>query len=99
MMKNEILLVKELGDQIGYGNLMTIASAIWRKKLKDSGTPVSGAFVPTIEYFLNDEGMEIFERERPIYDKLISGHLSNHGGGFQNSDENENSDGMSGFRG
>ena len=27
--KKEVLLVKELGEQIGYGNLMDIASILW----------------------------------------------------------------------
>ena len=44
----EIEKVKQLGDEIGYGHLMELASALWRKKLKYSGMPESGAFVTTI---------------------------------------------------
>ena len=40
--------VKRLGDQIGYGNMMTIASALWAKMLIDEGWTDSGAFFPTI---------------------------------------------------
>lgn len=75
-MKNEIMAVKLLGESIGYGSMMTIASALWRKDLKDHGYPESGAFTPTVSMLLNDEGLEIFERERVVYDKLISGHLN-----------------------
>ena len=46
--KQECKAVKALGDQIGYGNLMTIASALWAKILIDEGWTDSGAFYPTI---------------------------------------------------
>lgn len=50
--EQEIKSVKALGDAIGYGNLMWIASSLWRKSLKDQGYPVNGAFVPTINNFI-----------------------------------------------
>lgn len=46
--KRECEEVKRLGDQIGYGNMMTIASALWAKMLIDEGLTDSGAFFPTI---------------------------------------------------
>lgn len=48
--KEQVEIIKSIGDQIGYGHLMCIASALWRKRLKETGTPPEGAFVPTIEY-------------------------------------------------
>lgn len=33
--KSEAMAVKKLGESIGYGNLMELASALWRKDLKD----------------------------------------------------------------
>lgn len=48
MRKQEIIAVKELGEVIGYGNLMDIASALWAMKL--SGDWVERIMhVPTIE--------------------------------------------------
>ena len=35
--KQEIIAVKELGEAIGYGNLMDIASALWAMKLSGDG--------------------------------------------------------------
>lgn len=35
--KDEILAVKALGEQIGYGNMMDIASALWSIQLSDDG--------------------------------------------------------------
>ena len=52
---NEIDAVKELGDKIGYGNMMSIASALWRRLLKESGVPTSGAFIPTSRSFIKDD--------------------------------------------
>ena len=46
--KREVEEVKRLGDQIGYGNMMTIASALWAKMLLDEWGTDSGAFYPTI---------------------------------------------------
>lgn len=53
--KKEIISVKVLGEQIGYGNIMQIASSLWRKDLKDKGYPVIGAFVPTISENLSGD--------------------------------------------
>lgn len=40
--------VKRLGDAIGYGEMMVIASRLWQKKLECMRLPKSGAFVPVI---------------------------------------------------
>jgi DNA helicase HerA-like ATPase len=37
--------VRHLGDRIGYGALMSSASASWRNRLKEDGNPVGGEFV------------------------------------------------------
>ena len=44
--KAEILAVKQLGEQMGYGNLMDIASALWAVKLDKSVGTDEGAFLP-----------------------------------------------------
>jgi hypothetical protein len=77
--KKEILEVKELGEKIGYGNMMTIACSLWRKNLNDLDYPQSGAFIPTIYQLLNDEGKEIADKELPTYDRLIEKTLNQHG--------------------
>ena len=46
--RQECLMVQNLCEQIGYGNVMDIASFLWAKKLRDNGDPDSGAFYPTI---------------------------------------------------
>lgn len=61
---SEIQLVKILGEKIGYGNIMDIASALWANKLEeDYGTTVetSGAHVPTILPLINES-----ERDKAI---------------------------------
>lgn len=67
-MKEEILKTKELGDKIGYGNLMMIASALWRKSLLENYGVSSGAFVPRIDT------PDIEDRN---YDKIVSNVLQN----------------------
>lgn len=62
-MNEEIQLVKELGQKIGYGHLMQLASSLWRKDLKDHNYPTIGAFVPRIDEKLDEDDLR--------YDRLI----------------------------
>ena len=69
---NEIVAVKDLGEKIGYGHLMVLASALWREKLKPQGIE-SGAFIPTIINFIKDdkEIKNMTEMDIKHYDKII----------------------------
>lgn len=68
--QSEIEAVKQLGEQIGYGHLMGIASALWRESLKEKNYPESGAFVPTIRQWIKTEGYLITKESCDMYDKL-----------------------------
>jgi hypothetical protein len=57
----EIRAIKALGERIGYGNIMSIASGLWAVMLEDSYGIDSGAFVPTVIPLLKED-----ERERVI---------------------------------
>jgi hypothetical protein len=70
-LKSEVKAVKEIGEQIGYGHLMSLASALWRKSLKDKGYPESGAFVATILPCVEKEMAQATEAERKMYDGFI----------------------------
>lgn len=49
VLKEELEQVKILGEEIGYGQMMTLASELWKKSLKEKGYSETGAFVPKIE--------------------------------------------------
>lgn len=49
--------VKELGEKIGYGELMSLASILWAAKLIDSGSPDIGAFYPTALFNMKDSDL------------------------------------------
>lgn len=51
--KNEIAMVKSLGEKIGYGNLMDIASGLWAIKV---GSPMH---IPSVLPFMTEEGKEL----------------------------------------
>lgn len=56
---DEIKAVKQLGEAIGYGNMMDIASALWSKKVtKQTGRPCM-MHIPTVEGYLTEEGKEV----------------------------------------
>lgn len=69
---DEIKEVKELGEKIGYGNMMSIASALWRKSLKEKDYPISGAFVPTCLEFIKEDLQDLDKDGRKLYDKIVS---------------------------
>lgn len=41
-------LVRELGNKIGYGNLMELASICWQDDMTKNGYPTSGVFVTAL---------------------------------------------------
>ena len=57
--EDEIAAVKLVGEKIGYGTLMYIASALWRRDMREHGYPTSGVFFPV----LPDEGDPDMVRE------------------------------------
>lgn len=70
--EQEVKMVKELGDAIGYGNLMSMASALWRKMLIEEYGNGNGAFVPTILSFLKREDQRNEMKSMKIYDKIVA---------------------------
>jgi len=68
---HELQVVKILGDEIGYGNLMSLASALWRDKLKESGTPTEGAFVPALIYDIKKSDKKTTQDSCDIYDEWV----------------------------
>jgi hypothetical protein len=70
--EKEIIAVRTLGEAIGYGQLMCLASALWRDGLQERGYPVSGAFVPALRDFIHEkEALDITDRDIKFYDEYI----------------------------
>ena len=67
--EDEIAAVKLVGDKIGYGNLMSIAGALWRRMLREEGYPESGAFYPTCPSFIDKE----IARETRVNENIFNG--------------------------
>lgn len=76
----EIRLVEELGSKIGYGNVMSIASALWTKKLSNyRGSDWSdGAFVPAIMMFIKDEYKDSVEQVRAVERSWVDSYYELH---------------------
>ena len=51
--KEEIARVEQLGEAIGYGNLMDIASGLWALK---EGNPMH---MPSVKGFMTEEGKKV----------------------------------------
>ena len=73
-MHEEVKAVKELGEKIGYGHMMGIASALWRASLEEMGCPTDGAFVAALlcDVKMEDQEDHInFITDLVNYDKII----------------------------
>ncbi len=63
--KNELQAVMQLGESMGYGRMMQIASSLWAIALVDKhGLPPDGAFIPTIDSFMKKKEAERSVKER-----------------------------------
>jgi hypothetical protein len=75
MINQEVEAVKNLCDQIGYGNAMLIASALWKIQLIESGlseeAASDAAFVPTCLPFLKKKWQKVTAGERDNMMRLI----------------------------
>lgn len=58
---SEMIAVKHLGEDIGYGNMMNWAAALWRHMLVGMNLSPTGAFAPRIIDNLS-EGDEIYDK-------------------------------------
>lgn len=57
-LRAEMQAVKQLGEQIGYGNLISWASALWRNSLRKQGFPESGAFIGVCECSIKNDCLD-----------------------------------------
>lgn len=69
----EVVAVQRLGEQIGYGNLMHIASALWRRELiKAYGEGYeTGVLVPVMGRIVKEERQESLHKEMKFMDRLV----------------------------
>ena len=73
----EVVAVQRLGEQIGYGHLMSLASALWRRNLrKEYGEKIAeGAFIPTPKMLVVEDWQDNVEKENKLYDSIVSAAL------------------------
>ena len=67
----EMRAVQQLGECIGYGNLISWASALWRKSLREQGFPDSGAFIGVCECSIKRDALERVHRQEAVYDAWL----------------------------
>lgn len=73
--REQINTIKNIGDQIGYGHLMHIASALWRNSLQEKMISKDGAFVPTLTMCIKKDDIEIVQKDIDLYDMLVRNAL------------------------
>jgi len=69
--KQQVLSVKELGEKYGYGEIMCLASALWRRNQGD------GAFVPQIYFNIKKKALKQQREELEMFDQIVAEALEN----------------------
>lgn len=67
MMKEEFDAVYLLCKKYGYGNVMQLASTLWRHDARANGTPESGCLVPTLPSALSGVYADMAKENELIY--------------------------------
>lgn len=73
----EVTAVQRLGEQIGYRQLMSLASALWRRKLTKEYSEkfAEAAFVPILKMLVVEDWQENIEKENKLYDEIVKAAL------------------------
>jgi len=71
MTKKEFEEVEALGNRIGYGNMMAIASALWRRTLQKKYGHTLGAFIPTCKEFILKKHHKMTDESSRITDSWL----------------------------
>ena len=73
----EVVAVQRLGEQIGYGHLMSLASALWRRSLTKEYSEkfADSAFIPTLKMLVVEDWQENVEKEKKLYDEIVKAAL------------------------
>ena len=72
--KEQVQIIRKLGEQMGYGHLMALTSAVWRKKLCDEHGEKykSGAFIPVVDCVVDPEFLRVsMKPEIELYDNIV----------------------------
>lgn len=71
MDKSEYNEIKRVCEKYGYGNVMTLASALWEHELKQVCENPKSMFVPTIYEFVTNNGRRMLEQSMTVYRAII----------------------------
>lgn len=75
-MKSDIEKVRELGEAIGYGNMMNLACTLWRIKLKQTGVSETGAFVPVLSMDIKESEADFYLKPLKFHEEHVTGVLA-----------------------
>lgn len=69
--KHEAAVVEQLGNSIGYGHLMALTTALWRRKLKAEGLPENAAFIGVCDISIKNNRLKSVMEEVRMYDEIV----------------------------
>lgn len=71
MPEEEYLAIKNLCQKYGYGNVMTMASALWEFELLKENAPVEMGFIPVLRSTATSQGRKMAEQSLIPYRSII----------------------------
>lgn len=74
-MNSYIEKVRELGEAIGYSQIMDLSSALWRMKLREAGISETSAFIPILQSDVKESEISFYLnklKNREEYLKTLS---------------------------
>lgn len=77
-LKEEIFLLQKLGNKMGWGHLMALATALWRRELENkyNSNFKSAAFIGVCECSIKKEHLEGIMKEVELYDRIVEKELN-----------------------
>lgn len=72
ILRAEMQAVKQLGERIGYGNLISWASALWRYSLRKHGFPENGALIGVCETSIKSDCLKGVHEQEAVYNMWVN---------------------------
>lgn len=54
--------VKQLGEVIGYGNMMNLAAELWQEHMRENNYPVTGIHIPALLLDIDPKKKEHYKK-------------------------------------
>lgn len=76
MNPREVAMLMSVCHACGYGNVMQMASTLWRMDMERNGYPEDGCFVPVCLADTDDKYRKMIEQSHKLYKSYVEAYLN-----------------------